>query len=534
MLSVAALLAHPSPQSVLAGLVALPLALYVCATLLATGAKGKYEPLSKGTRRVWRPVGTLPLLQNTISLVVHVPDFQDWVASLCKHFDGEPFLIKALGRPDLMVLSTPQASEDMFKNEFACFPKGDFFNNNLRDLLGEGIFAVDDAKWVHQRKTASHLFTMRALRDSMTTTVQGHALVLHKVLARSADEQSSIDLFKLFNRFTIEAFAEIGFGIHMGCLDSEDEHPFQTAFDSAQRVIALRFLRPGGFWRMQRFLGIGAEGELKRNMKAINDTVLDIVAKSLARRNETTSSGTAEKGKDIVSLFLDNASQNPDFAGQEFDPVYLRDIVVNFLIAGRDTTAQALSWFFYNLSSHPEVEKKIRDEITAMIPELASGAITTPSMDQVQHLTYLEASLKETLRLHPSVPFLTKAVAHDVVLSDGTFIRGNTTVGVPAYGMGRMTSVWGPDAEQFNPDRWIDAATGKVKTESAYKFVAFNAGPRICLGMNLAMLEMKLVVAGLLSKFHVQLLPEQQITYDFSLTLPVRGAMMASVTRAPL
>lgn len=530
MLSVAALL-EQSPQSVLVGLVALPLALFVCTTLLANGAKGKYERLSKGTRRVWRPAGTLPFLENTLSLVVHVPDFQDWVASLCKHFDGEPFLIKALDRPDLMILSTPQASEDMFKNEFTCFPKGDFFNNNLRDLLGEGIFAVDYAKWVHQRKTASHLFTMRALRESMTATVQSHALVLHKMFQRSADQQSSIDLFKLFNRFTIEAFAEIGFGIHMGCLDSEDEHPFQTAFDSAQRVIALRFLRPGGFWRLQRFLSIGAEGELKKNMKVINDTVLDIVAKSLARRNDTTSSG-GKKRKDIVSLFLDNASQNPDFAQQEFDHVYLRDIVVNFLIAGRDTMAQALSWFFYNLSSHPEVEKKIRDEITSTIPELASAAITTLSMDQVQQLVYLEAALKETLRLHPSVPFLTKAVAHDVVLSDGTFIRGNTTVGVSAYGMGCMASVWSADAEQFNPDRWIDTATGKVKTESAYKFVAFNAGPRICLGMNLAMLEMKLVVASLLSKFHVQLLPNQEITYDFSLTLPVRGAMMAAVTRA--
>uniref|UniRef100_K3WMQ8 Cytochrome P450 n=1 Tax=Globisporangium ultimum (strain ATCC 200006 / CBS 805.95 / DAOM BR144) TaxID=431595 RepID=K3WMQ8_GLOUD len=485
-----------------------------------------------GTRKVWRPDSTLPFVENTLDLVRHVPDFQDWIFSICKQLKGEPFLIKAFGRPDLTVLYTPQAFEDVFKHQFACFPKGPFFIDNLKDLLGEGIFAVDDAKWVHQRKTASHLFTMRSLRDSMTATVQTHAKVLHTILQRAVDSNTPVDLFKLFNRFTIEAFAGIGFGIHLGCLDAEEEHPFQTAFDSAQREVILRFIRPGWFWKTQRWLGIGAEGMLKNNLKMIDDTVLDIVAKSLERRQASRGLAKDETGKDIVSLFLDNVSQNPDFEANEFDPKYLRDIVMNFLIAGRDTTAQALSWCFYNLSSHPEVVTKIRAEIVAKLPELASGKIATPTMEQVQDLAYLEAALRETLRLYPSVPFETKHVAHDIVLSDGTFIRGDTTVGLPLYGMGRMTSVWGSDAEVFNPDRWIDAQTGKIVNVSAYRFVAFSAGPRMCLGMNLAMLEMKLVVSGILAKFDVELLPGQEITYDFSLTLPVRGAMMASARRA--
>ncbi|KAF1331244.1 Cytochrome p450, partial [Globisporangium splendens] len=529
MLSIGSLLGL-NATSVLLGILSLQVLTFAYHALVTRKGSRLNED---GTRKVWRPDSTLPFLENTLDLARHVPDFQDWIFSICKQFKGEPFLIKAFGRPDMTVLYTPQAFEDVFKHQFACFPKGSFFIDNAKDLLGEGIFAVDDAKWVHQRKTASHLFTMRTLRDSMTTTVQTHAKVLHTILQRAADSDTPMDLFKLFNRFTIEAFAEIGFGIHLGCLDAEKEHPFQTAFDSAQREVVLRFIRPGWFWKTQRWLGIGAEGILKKNMKAIDDTVLEIVARSLERRQSNYGFAKGETGTDIVSLFLDNVSQNPDFEAKEFDPTYLRDIVVNFLIAGRDTTAQALSWFFYNLTSHPEVAAKIRAEIAAKLPGLASGKIATPTMEQVQDLFYLEAALRETLRLYPSVPFETKHVVHDIVLSDGTFIRGDTTVGLPFYGMGRMTSVWGPDAEVFNPDRWLDAQTGKIINVSAFKFVAFNAGPRLCLGMNLAMLEMKLVVSGILTKFHVELLPGQNITYDFSLTLPVHGAMMASVQKVP-
>ena len=89
------------------------------------------------------------------------------------------------------------------------------------------------------------------------------------------------------------------------------------------------------------------------------------------------------------------------------------------------------------------------------------------------------------------------------MLSDGTFIAGGSTVSLPMYALGRMPHVWGPHAAEFQPERWIDAQTGKLISVSAYKFVAFNAGPRLCLGKNLAMLEIKLIVATLLSKYTV-------------------------------
>jgi cytochrome P450 len=510
-------------------LLALPVASW-----FRTTHKHDASPAARGSRNLHRLPGTLPFLGNTLELLANVPRFHEWLYDICRQFDGEPVLITAWGRPDLVLMCSAEAFEECLKTQFDNFPKGPFQCENLRGMMGDGIFAVDHGKWVHQRKTASNLFTARTLREGMASTVRKHTATLCGIFRQTSERSiNRVDLYKLFNRLTIEAFAEIAFGIEMNCLKAEHEHPFQTAFDSAQRATILRFVRPTPFWKLQRLLGVGYEGQLQKDMKVIDDTVLDIIAKSLQRRQSEGGDGSSgEQGKDIVSLFLDNFENSPDSKDRAFDPMYLRDIVVNFLIAGRDTTAQALSWFFLSITQNPRVVTKIRSELRELVPGLFDGSVLTPSAEQVSQLTYLEAAIKETLRLYPPVPFISKHVQNDIVLSDGTFIRKDSNIAVPPWALGRMTRVWGGDATEFKPERFIDAATGRPINYPHTKFVAFNAGPRLCLGMNLAMMEMKIVAASLLSQFDIEVLSAGNVTYDFSLTLPVHGELLARVTPA--
>ncbi|CAI5723794.1 unnamed protein product [Hyaloperonospora brassicae] len=438
------------------------------------------------------------------------PVRHDWIATLCAEAKGEPVLLQSLGTQDVTLLSTPKAFEDVLKNQFDNFPKGQRKTEYLREFLGEGIFAVDHDKWYCQRKVASNLFTMRSLRDSMTSTIQRHLVVLERIFGRAAEKNDPVDLYRLFNRFTMEAFTEIAFGVKMDVLDCDKEHPFQVVFDRCQRALVLRFVRPSWFWKTQRFLRVGMERQLKQDIDVINSTVFDIVAKTIQHCGKDAQDDK-KAGKDIISLFLDNMDQSKDADGGCFDPVYLRDIAVNFIIAGHDTAAQALSWFFYYLSQNKQVEANIHKELDAKLPELCKGKCS-PSMDEVSELTYMEAALLETLRLYPSVPFVSKEAVRDTVLSDGAFIAAGSYTGLPMYALGRMPHVWGPDAADFKPERWIDMKTGKLITVSAYQFVAFNAGPRTCLGKNLAMLEMKLIVASLLSKYHVELESPEMVT----------------------
>ncbi|GLE01628.1 hypothetical protein PINS_up010462 [Pythium insidiosum] len=473
----------------------------------------------------------VPWVKHTVQSYHTIDKMHDWVAELCKQYDGKPFRIGSIGQPNATIVSTPELFEDVLKTQFENFEKGEAMNEALRDVLGRGIFAADGHEWLRQRKTGSNLFTARTLRDSMGRTINELLPVLHRILDRAAQGNQPINLTSIFHKFTLDAFTRIGFGCEFGCLDAEEDHPFEAAFDNAQRILTIRLLTPMVWWKTLRFLNIGMERELKEHIKVIDQTIYDIISRSLEARQDQNDASASSKN--IVSLFIDGTSGGLEGSDSSFEAVLLRDIVVNFLIAGRDTSAQALSWLFVELSLHPQVEERIRKELRETVPHLfASSDCASPSVEQLQRLPYLEATIKETLRLHPSVPMNSRIAVRDTVLSDGTFIPAGEFVSVPSYALGRMTNVWGPDATEFRPERWLDESspTGLI-TVSAFKFNAFHAGPRMCLGMSLAMLEMKMLVASVLSKFHLDVDAPDRVAYDVGLTLPIRGALPTRIHR---
>ncbi|ETL92192.1 hypothetical protein L917_09434 [Phytophthora nicotianae] len=531
MLSVSALkLEHPL-FNVLAvsSLLLLPVVLQLTRRSNSSSLDSK-ERTGSERREAARPPWTLPVLHNTLQLLLARNGIHEWITTNCAQFRGRPFTVKALGLPEMLVVSTAQALEDVLKHQFMNFPKGPHVKENMKDLLGDGIFAVDGVKWAHQRDVARELFRTQELRECMTEAITRHTMALHDVLKKVCARNRSVNLYKLLSCFSTEVFTDISFGVTLNCLRANKELPFQAAFDRAQRLTAQRFVRPRWFWKMQQRLGLGSEDQLQLDIKEIDATVMSIVQQVLVNRALTPEDGKA-KNLSMLSLFLDIFAKSPKTKEQQYDPVYLRDVVVNFLVAGRDTTAQALSWFFYNVSQNPRVENKLRREIYKKLPELITAECCVPTLQQVNRLVYLEAVIKETLRLYPSMPISPKYAVRDTVLSDGTFVSAGTMVCLPLFAMGRMTHVWGPDAAEFKPERWINPSTKTIISVSAFKFVAFNAGPRMCIGSSLASLELKLVAASLLSRFHIHVENPDTVSYDFSLTLPVKGPMNVRLAR---
>lgn len=478
---------------------------------------------------VYCPSYALPWVYHTFQVLKNVHRMSDWNTDNAIAAQGRPVLWKMIGRPAVMQLTRPELFEDVQKTHFECFDKGPYLREALEGLLGAGIFIADGENWIKQRKIASNLFTARMLRESMTTTVHQLLPVLHSVIQASMKNETPIELTQLFSRFTMDTFAEIGFGVQLHSLDSEESHPFQTAFDAAQELSMKRFIRPAWFWRFQRWLNVGYEGALRRNVQVIDDLVFSIISQSLEQRS--SSRVDQSKRRDLVSLFLDHHSNAPGDR-HEFDPVLLRDVVLNFLMAGRDTTSAALTWFFYTLSQNPQVERKIRDELKQKLPDLLEGTMVAPTVDQLQSLVYLDASIKESLRLFPVVPANGRQANRDVVLSDGTCIPKGTNVCFHSYVLARMEWVWGADAKQFNPERWIDPETGKPIQVSQFKFNVFLAGPRVCLGMNLALQQIKMVAASLLGRFHLEAVADQDIAFAPHITLKTKHGFRVNVVNA--
>ena len=347
-------------------------------------------------------------------------------------------------------------------------------------------------------------------------------------------------MFSLFNRFTLDSIGEVGFGRNLGSLENAD-NPVLKSFDAAQVYAMQRIIVRCISWRLERFLGSTAEREMQRHCKALDEYARDIARKAWqahvaspgiatmeSRGTTGSSSRRSARGHqgDFLSLFIQEmrqagASGSGDVLSTA-DEDYLRDLVMNFLIAGRDTTAQALSWTFLLLAQHPTVEAKLVAELQGQL-----GDGTELDFDSVSRLEYAQCVIDEALRLFPSVPKNIKVAISDDVLPDGTIVPAGCNICHVPYMMGRMTSIWGADAGTFRPERWL----GKEATD-LYAYPVFHAGPRECLGRRMAYLEMKVALAVLLPrfKFHLTVDPSE-ICYSDALTMPMSSTLPMKAER---
>lgn len=221
---------------------------------------------------------------------------------------------------------------------------------------------------------------------------------------------------------------------------------------------------------------------------------------------------------DLLSRFIASEDNSDEF---------LRDIIISFILAGRDTTSSTLAWFFWLLSTKPEIEKKILEEVKS-IRSKTQNFYGDLSFDELREMHYLHASISEALRLYPPVAFDTKTSLEEDVMPDGTFVGKGWFVSYNAYSMGRMKGTWGEDCEVFLPERWLE--NGVFRPESPFRFPAFHGGPRLCLGKEMAYMQMKLIVAYTLERFEIEivekgLVPEQLL----SLTLRIKGGLAVRV-----
>ncbi|RXI08519.1 hypothetical protein DVH24_022663 [Malus domestica] len=223
---------------------------------------------------------------------------------------------------------------------------------------------------------------------------------------------------------------------------------------------------------------------------------------------------------DIISRLL---------AVRETDPKYLRDLIFSLFVAGKDSTASNLSWFVYLLCKHPHIQEKVAKEVREATnlkdDSSIDGLADSLSEEAINKMQYLFAALTETLRLYPSVPLNAKICSSDDTWPDGFSVKKGDMVGYHAYSMGRMKYLWGDDAEEFRPERWLNK-DGIFQHESPFKFTAFSAGPRICVGKDIAHRETMIFSAVLLGSFIFKLSEENKVAhYTTKVTLHIDGGL---------
>jgi cytochrome P450 len=269
-----------------------------------------------------------------------------------------------------------------------------------------------------------------------------------------------------------------------------------------------------------RALQVGSEKEVVSHLKLIDDFVYDLIDKLIAQKKASLG-GNWTEGDDLLSRMIPLAEK----ADGTYDRVLVRDMLLNLVIAGRDTTAANMSWLCYELCLHPEEQATIHEEV---VTACGGGAIT---FDNVAGCHYLQAAITEAQRLHPSVPMDPKvALKADRLPSCGLRVKPGDLVFIHNYVQGVNPKIWGSDAAEFKPKRWLDAS-GVFVREDQFKFPAFNGGKRLCLGIDMAYLEMRVVIGQLVQQLSFELVPGQLIRPARAIVLQMENGLKVKMTR---
>lgn len=352
-------------------------------------------------------------------------------------------------------------------------------HETFEPLLGDGIFNSDGERWANSRHLLRPNFAREQVAD--IASFERHFKLLLKAIPRDG---STVDLQELFFRYTMDTATEFLFNHSTSSLrmvgqdeSNNEDALFGKAFNFAQAdiITKLRY----GF--LDRFRSKEKGNEAIRICHEYVDKWVDDAVRLREQKDP-------EKEEERY-IFIQ------ELAKQTNDKKRIRDELINILLAGRDTTASLLSNMFFMIAKEPRIFEKLRDEISMLQGRL-------PTYEELRNFKYLKWCLNESLRIHPVVPGNSRFAIRDTVLPLGggangkhpLFVPRGTLVAYSPYSMHRRHDIYGPDADEYKPERW-------EKLRPGWEYLPFNGGPRICLGQQYALTEASFVTVRIIQEF---------------------------------
>ncbi|KAF3632397.1 putative cytochromeC1-like [Capsicum annuum] len=408
-----------------------------------------------------------PIGGTTFNQLINFHRLHDYMTDLAGKY--ETFRLISPFRSKIYT-SDPANVEYILKTNFDNYGKGWYNYSVMTDLFGDGIFVVDDNKWREQRKLSSHEFSTRVLRDFSSVVFRKKAAKLAHILSEAVNSSKTVDIQDLFMKASLDSIFRVAFGVELDsmCGLNEEGKKISDAFDNANAMTIWRYVDI--FWKIKRALNIGSEAKLKENIRIVDM----FVYKLIQRKTEQMSKPEADLPEKV-------AQEIKEATTEKKDAIDMADFAANV------------------------------------------------SEDELEKMQYLHAALTETLRLYPAIPTDPKTCFSDDTLPDGFSVRKGDMVSYLPYAMGRMEFIWGDDAKEYKPERWLDP-DGLFRPENPFKFTAFQAGPRICLGKEFAYRQMKIFSAVLLRYFVFKLSDDKKtVNYRTMISLQIEGGLHVDV-----
>ncbi|KAE8813092.1 cytochrome P450 [Hordeum vulgare] len=422
----------------------------------------------------------------------------------------------------------------IFTSNFANYVKGEKLAKVL-GILGGTIVTADGESWRRQRDTIHHVMTRPRLQASIYGCCRSKlAGGLVPLLNHLADAQASFDMEDLLGRLVFD-ITVIAVFRRDPCRLTASMPPMHVAaaMDTVMEVAVCRDILPVSFWKTMRWLNIGQE----RKLAEAEAVLYGFVAESIQRKMEVTTTTGRSTEDDILSHYIHVPSPDPEFLNHDREPTdFLIRTFINFMVAMRDPMGSALSWLVYNLATHPQAMLAIREELAPIAAARKSvGGVVVFEPNETKDLVYQRAAMFESLRLYPIAPLERKEVVADDVLPSGHKVRAGDTILISTYSMGRLEQVWGEDCRKYWPERWlsskVDGSGYTLRHVPSHEFIAFNTGPRACLGKNISVALVTSIIATVAWNFDVEVLDNSAVRPKLSVVLQMKNGLMAKVKR---
>ncbi len=408
-----------------------------------------------------------------------------------------PFFRMKLGRRQFLVVADHEAIGTLLRDR----PDGYRRTTRLSEIWNEmgmpsGVFGAEGDSWQRQRRMVMAGFDPKHVKDYFPSLLK----VTQRLRGRwqkAARAGHPIDLQADLMRYTVDAIAGLAFGAEVNTLES-DEEVIQRHLDKIFPAIFRRILSPFPIWR---YIKLPAERELERSAVAVNAAIEGFVAQARERMRADPSLHT--QPRNLLEAMIAAADRgDADGTSGKGPALTDRDVagnVLTMLLAGEDTTANTLAWMIDLLQRNPQVLRKAQNEVRRV-----AGDSTTFTPEQMSQLDYIEACAHETMRLKPVAPFFAVQALRDSVIADIRVPEG--TLVWCALRHDSLEERHFADPLKFDPQRWLGEPGHPSQAASSAKRISmpFGAGPRVCPGRYLALLEIKMAIAMLLAHFDIE------------------------------
>ncbi|KAI0263473.1 cytochrome P450 [Gloeopeniophorella convolvens] len=398
---------------------------------------------------------------------------------------------------DYLMLADPKALQYVLHTSGYQFPKRPDVVKITELLLGKGIVWAHGTTHQRQRKIMTPAFFAPQLRTFLSLFQNSASKLVQKwkdeVIAADPAGQPLVNVTRWLSRTTLDIIGEAGFDFQFGSLDDAKTplaKQYENLFIDSSLYPARSDIVFKALWRY------------------IPERILDF---SIIKGD----------GKDIMSVLLRaNASEDPRSRLTDNEVI---DQISTLLLAGHDTTASSLTWYLWEVAKNPESQVRVREEIIAARGRNGGAEFSAADLDS---MTYTQATLKESMRLHPIVYQLAREAGRDDVIPlafpittktgeqiSSIPVKKGTPVDISIAAYNRLPEVWGPDVDEWNPERFFTLEKGKQTSVGVFaNLLNFSGGLRSCIGWRFSVLEMQLIAVMLLEHFEFSIPPPSEKT----------------------